>query len=67
MERTELSLYSNINGLKNLIESNTNELKEEIEDKVPDSEKYSFMDLRNDRKKLAPRTNEEIESVMFSI
>ena len=30
MDRTELSLNSNINGLKNLIESNTNELKEEI-------------------------------------
>ena len=44
-----------------------NELKAEIDEKLEDTEKFTFADLRNDRKRIEPKKQEEMDKIIFSV
>ena len=44
-----------------------NELKVEVDEKLEDTEKFTFADLRNDRKRIEPKKQDEIDKIGFAI
>ena len=60
--------YERKSTMKKVVKkANVNELKAEIEKKVKKDDQFQLNDLRNDRKKINPRSKEEIDEVLKSI